>query len=115
MADHAPLPNMCKWWEIGQPTVYPAEDELFLQSLAGSGVLTFIGPSNAVGAVSGNRNAMAIHRGRGKRWHLSFGDDRADLLEVHVTNLPSKASLAAEWLNGGSLESLQTALPGNEW
>ena len=115
MSEHIPPPYGCEWWKIGQSTTFPPEDELFLQLLTQSGFSTFTGPSGLVGARCGRRDVIAIHRGRGKRWNLSFVDDNADQFEALVTDLPSTARVANEWLKGGSLESIRGAITMNEW
>lgn len=109
------LPRGCEWWTIGQPTETPPEDELFLRLLTESGISPYTAEGGFLGAKRGHRGVTVIHRGRGRRWHLSFNEDQKDQLEVHVVLLPSKAGVAIEWLNGASLESIRAATPQNEW
>ena len=110
MSEDSLLPRGCAWWTLGDVTTNPPEDELFLRRLAEAGYLTFTGPSGLVGATSGGRGVVAIHRGRGKRWHLSFAEDELDVLEALVTQLPQKTEIVSAWLNGDSLEETRKCL-----
>lgn len=104
------VPSNCSWWTHDSETRHPPEDREFLVALSDKGHKTFVGSAGLVGAAADSRIVYAIHRGRGRRWELSYYESGKEILNAFVTNLPKQSPSASAWLNGESIERAEALL-----
>ncbi len=97
------LPQGCERWTLDDPTKNPPNDRLFLEAVLNAGYVAFTHYGGLCGGQSENRAVVVIHRGRGKKWEISFQEHDVDVVTTTTTNLPQMTSTAISWLEGVAL------------
>ena len=91
-------------------TPNPPEDVEFLRKMAMAGFATYIGSMGLIGAKAENRYVVVIHRGRGRRWEITLGEDEIDTYITKLTRLPERSKAAIAWLSGETLVKVRQIL-----
>ena len=99
----------CSPWHFGDETMHPPADREFLEALA-RGLLHVHRPERLVRRKSAHRSAIAIHRGRGKKWELVFREHESDVVTTTTTDLPGTSATVLSWLRGGALSADENSL-----
>ena len=100
----------CSRWRTGDSTKHPPVDAELLDSLVRAGFLAFTGPSGLFGGKSETRTVVVIHRGRGIRWELFFGEHETDMVTTTTTNLAAATEIVLAWLRGEALSVAEDSL-----